>query len=426
MPAALLNMSFMSKKFLWSSPAGYDLAWRILEPTPIPYVPHDHQLEGGDGAFSFMLAEDLVVNSEAYQAENMVKLGIKAMAINSETTGCNEAHLNAWGMTFRKDFLQLGFILACFSGCHNLYILTLVIVHHSMLFDSICNLLGLKAGNFHLIRCSCAQPDVQILFRGLILPINGDSFPSWTGSSPQIIIGTNSLSVGVAMPVHLDTVIMGEVDDLDEFIQKLGHVRRIKKDTAEKVLADTAAGIHLKAGQKPPNLSFLTMIVALCKVKCQDSLYNNPPIDPPYSRSGKLQISLPSGCFLPDTLIASILSNFDILDTHDSVLIDHRLHMTGHVITSACKLELAANRKQKATEAAEDSGSDMEDIESAEPPHGISDVTAAATNQQVPTTKQKTGKLQAKQASKPKDIIPTTAPALSRYSTWSHTKKTSG
>jgi superfamily II DNA/RNA helicase len=36
----------MSDTFTWSSPDGYKLVRRILEPTPVPYVPHDHQLEG--------------------------------------------------------------------------------------------------------------------------------------------------------------------------------------------------------------------------------------------------------------------------------------------------------------------------------------------------------------------------------------------
>jgi hypothetical protein len=55
------------------------------------------------------------------------------------------------------------------------------------------------------------------------------------------------------------------------------YVSAATRKAAEKVLADAAAGIRPKAGQKPPDLSFPTMIVAPCKVKCQDSLYNNPP-----------------------------------------------------------------------------------------------------------------------------------------------------
>ncbi|KAJ7914651.1 hypothetical protein B0H13DRAFT_1872774 [Mycena leptocephala] len=36
----------MSEPFIWSSKEGYDLVRRIVEPTPLPYVPHDDQLEG--------------------------------------------------------------------------------------------------------------------------------------------------------------------------------------------------------------------------------------------------------------------------------------------------------------------------------------------------------------------------------------------
>ncbi|KAF8147036.1 hypothetical protein K438DRAFT_1868210, partial [Mycena galopus ATCC 62051] len=133
---ALLNVSFMSEKFLWSSPAGYDLARRILEPTPIPYVPHNHQLEGvcksldgvhlfaitptGSGKTSYYILYITIILEVlknpvlrpsakfpsnpclvvvcptiplqvemACQVENMVKLGIKAMAINLETRRLN-------------------------------------------------------------------------------------------------------------------------------------------------------------------------------------------------------------------------------------------------------------------------------------------------------------------------------------------------
>ncbi|KAJ7122047.1 hypothetical protein C8R43DRAFT_959400 [Mycena crocata] len=36
----------MSDPFVWSSPQGYTLIRQIVEGTPVPYIPRDHQLEG--------------------------------------------------------------------------------------------------------------------------------------------------------------------------------------------------------------------------------------------------------------------------------------------------------------------------------------------------------------------------------------------
>ncbi|KAJ7739731.1 hypothetical protein B0H14DRAFT_2638190 [Mycena olivaceomarginata] len=112
----------------------------------------------------------------------------------------------------------------------------------------------------------------------------------------QVIIGTDSLSVGVGMPARLDAVIVGDIDDTDDVIQKLGRVGRTpghshgargivyvsaaQRKAAEKALADDEAGVALKTGQKLIDLSFPRMVVTPCKVKCIDELYNNPAVDP--------------------------------------------------------------------------------------------------------------------------------------------------
>ncbi|KAJ7429298.1 hypothetical protein FB451DRAFT_1070863 [Mycena latifolia] len=442
----------MAEVFLWSSPDGFTLARRILEPTPVPYVPHDHQLEGvcksldgidlfaitptGSGKTSYDIlyitiileirknpalcpSADFPENPclliicpttplQIEMAENMKSLGLNALAINSETrnaalrenkdlwflartepsvvltgpeqlktaefektlrdktfydrvcgTGFDEVHLlNTWGTSFRKDFLQMGFVKHRLTEHRNPWILTSATVRAGSPFDNICNLLGLKTGNFHLIRRSCARPDVQIIFRELVSPIGDDSFPefNWilTENRPtvmfpktislgsriyayllrklnadntsthirmynslnfdshnaetrellkgkpddpdycQIIIGTDSLSVGVGMPARLDAIIVGDVDDTDDGIQKFGRVGR----TLVKNATQSARGIVYAplrrarpprrllqmpplAGQKPPDLSFPRMIVAPCKVTIQDELYDNPTIDPP-------------------------------------------------------------------------------------------------------------------------------------------------
>ncbi|KAJ7699249.1 P-loop containing nucleoside triphosphate hydrolase protein, partial [Mycena rosella] len=444
----------MPEPFKWSSEEGYALVRRIISVTAVPYVPHNHQLEGlcksldgvnlfaitptGSGKTLYYILYILVIMAiledpslcpsanfpenpcllvicptiplQLEMEANMKKLGFKALAINMETrdearrrhnqdlwllartepniiltgpeqlksseyekalrdrtfqdricgTGFDEVHLlNTWGQSFRKDFLQVGFAKARMSGRHNPWILTSATVRHGAPFDSICRLLGLDQTDFHLIRRSSARPDVQILFRDLVSPISGDSFPEpdWiiTGDRPtiifaktislgsriysyllriskssnpnricmynslnfeshnaatrellkgapgtddycQIVIGTDSLSIGVGMPARLDAVMIGDIEDADDFVQKLGRVGR-KKDgaqgargiiytsaaarkLAQKVVDDASAGIF-KAGEKPPDLSMPRMILAPCKVAAQNEIYNNPAFDSP-------------------------------------------------------------------------------------------------------------------------------------------------
>jgi superfamily II DNA helicase RecQ len=90
--------------------------------------------------------------------------------------------LNTWGASFRKDFLQMRFVHARMSSSHNPWILASATVRDGAPFQNICRLLGLDQADFHLIRRSSARPDVRLLFRDLISPISGDSFPNWIGS----------------------------------------------------------------------------------------------------------------------------------------------------------------------------------------------------------------------------------------------------
>ncbi|KAJ6583674.1 hypothetical protein B0H10DRAFT_1833484, partial [Mycena sp. CBHHK59/15] len=85
---------------------------------------------------------------------------------------CGMGFDKAWGVTFRKEFQQMGFVKARMDERHNPSILT----SRWCPFDNICQLLGLNK-NYHLIRHSSFRPDVWILFRELISLISGDSFP---------------------------------------------------------------------------------------------------------------------------------------------------------------------------------------------------------------------------------------------------------
>ncbi|KAK7047014.1 ATP-dependent DNA helicase Q1 [Favolaschia claudopus] len=452
----------MSDNFKWSSPEGYELVRRILRTTPVPYTPHDYQLEGlcksldgihlfaitrtGSGKTAYyslyMLVVLAVVANPALcptamfpnnpcllvvcptvplqleMAGNMRDLGLDALAINAETrldalrqnneelwitarkrpniiltgpeqltrrefekslqdkefygricgTGFDEVHLlNSWGASFRKDFQQMGFLKARMKDQHNPWILTSATVRDGAPFDNICRLLGLN-NNFHLIRRSSHRPDIQILFRDLISPISGDSFPElhWIveGKRPtviyaksislgsriyadllrkanltvestrirmynslnfeaynaetrelmkkgvdddeycQILIGTDTLSVGVGMQGRVDAVCVGDILDTDEEAQKMGRVNRKNEVSDARGVVYVSAAVR-KAAEK----ALADDAAAKCKVAALNKLYNNPASDPPCTCATCKENPPPppstscncSGC-LPETL----------------------------------------------------------------------------------------------------------------------------
>ncbi|KAJ6480035.1 P-loop containing nucleoside triphosphate hydrolase protein [Mycena vulgaris] len=303
-------------------------------------------------------------------------------------TGFDEVHLlNTWGSRFRKDFGQMGFVKARMPDRHNPWILTSATVRKGRPFDSICALLGLHEDDYHLIRRSSARPDVQILFRDLVSPISSDSFPEldWvlTENRPtvifpksislasriyghlvrtaqssntnrirtynslnfdsynsetrellkaaptdanycQIVIGTDSLSVGVGMPRRLDAILIGTIDDTDEVLQKLGRVGRSKipgehargivyvsaasRTLAAKAITNEEAGVS-KPDETLPEISIARLTVAECEVSEINCIYDNPTSDAPCKCATCLRIPPPShpllcncsGC-LPDTV----------------------------------------------------------------------------------------------------------------------------
>lgn len=202
--------------------------------------------------------------------------------------GFDEVHiLNVWGPCFRKDFLQMGFVKAQLNDSHCPWILTSATIHNGPPFDNICRLLALCGSPLHIIWYSNYRPEIQLLFRVLTSPIDGDSFPeldwvldsghstlifaktislgsqihghlynkatprncdrniclynslNWdnyntkthallagvpgTTAYCQIGIGTDTLSVGVDMPAIADAILIGDIEDADEAFQKIGH-----------------------------------------------------------------------------------------------------------------------------------------------------------------------------------------------------------
>ena len=205
--------------------------------------------------------------------------------------GFDEVHLlNVWGRQFHKDFLQMGFVKARLNDTHCPWILTSATIRQGAPYDNICHLLGLSSTQLHVIRRSNYRPEIQLLFRTLSSPIDGDSFPEldWvlTSGRPTLIfcktislgarihahlfhqsssgnrdqnirlynslnwddhnaetrkllagvpgesaycqigIGTDTLSVGIDMPAIADGILAGDIDDSDEALQKFGRLAR--------------------------------------------------------------------------------------------------------------------------------------------------------------------------------------------------------
>ncbi|KAJ7720543.1 P-loop containing nucleoside triphosphate hydrolase protein [Mycena metata] len=223
--------------------------------------------------------------------------------------GFDEIHLlNVWGPRFRQDFLQMGFIKARMTEEHNPWILTTATLRDGDPYDNVVKLLGLTLGQFHIIRRSNLRPDVQIIFRELSSSLSGGSFPEldWilaekrstvifpktltlassiyiylagkctpaerstrvrmynsmnfeshnaatralinepsVDAACQIVIGTDTLSVGVDMAARQDAIIIGDVEDSDELFQKGGRVGRhrnfVGRDEGTQVREDPDA-----------------------------------------------------------------------------------------------------------------------------------------------------------------------------------------
>ncbi|KAF7341441.1 ATP-dependent DNA helicase Q-like 3 [Mycena venus] len=105
-----------------------------------------------------------------------------------------------------------------------------------------------------------------------------------TKSGCQIVIGTDTLSVGINIPVRQDAIIVGDVDDADELIQKagcVGHNRKLVTDARLIVYVTSAARAAAEKALKardsplpskttPSDLSMAEMIVAPCKTEAQN------------------------------------------------------------------------------------------------------------------------------------------------------------
>jgi len=232
--------------------------------------------------------------------------------------------------------------------------------------DAVCTLLGLKSGRYHLIRRSNLRNDIQLIFREMKSGIGGVSFPeldwildegrntvifcksihlgfrvacylwrcanakhlpnldkrirlynslNWLSYNTEtlgflnnhedatITIASDTLSVGWDSQWTEDAVVLGEPEDVDEFVQKIGRIgrnwaaglkprgilyyTRSALATAQKVVDQPQASLEptrqtpqlntaKKKKEEPTmDISMAHLLLSICKPKELDKQYEN-------------------------------------------------------------------------------------------------------------------------------------------------------
>ncbi|KAJ7685855.1 P-loop containing nucleoside triphosphate hydrolase protein [Mycena rosella] len=216
---------------------------------------------------------------EQQMDENMTKLGVAALTINSETVAA--ARLRGEDIWARA---QAGISILILGPEQLVSKSFRDLLAHEPFYARVCALgvdeihllviWGVNRGEFYLLQRSNARHDIQILFRQLHLGIDGRKFPelAWvldntdktiilvprfrsssalnailTPSSPttvilatladivneprcQVIIATNGLAQGNDIKVIKTVIQMGEPDSIEMYVQKPGRARPTVKD----------------------------------------------------------------------------------------------------------------------------------------------------------------------------------------------------
>ncbi|KAJ6616538.1 P-loop containing nucleoside triphosphate hydrolase protein [Mycena sp. CBHHK59/15] len=283
----LLLLSHLCTAFKFYSESGFALVRKILLTALPTFEPHHYQMDGickvldgvdlvagkptGSGKTGYLFLSIIVMisitrtpslcpsakfpvdpaivvvcptNSIEQQMENMAKIGVAALTINSDTVaasrlcnidlwnsaregismlilgpeqliskgfldllafepfydrvcalGVDEIHLLVyWGLTFRKPFAQIGHMRSRFRPGIPIIGLMATLLGDPKVQDTIFALLGVNRGEYHLIRRSNARHDIQILFRRLYSGIDGRLFPEidWVlkNSDKTLIFGS--------------------------------------------------------------------------------------------------------------------------------------------------------------------------------------------------------------------------------------------
>ncbi|KAJ3816908.1 P-loop containing nucleoside triphosphate hydrolase protein, partial [Lentinula raphanica] len=232
----------------------------------------------------------LLLSPEQLITEEFAKL-LKddSFCIRLYALSIDEIHLLlTWGKSFRKSFQQIGLVRSRLPDNVVMIGLTAT-MQGGMALKSVCQFLGLRDNEYHLIRRSNQRHDIQMVFREVRSSIEGDSFPElqWilrrkrntvifcrsiligyrihkylyscdksSGGDPRtvrdrmreynslnqrynertrllmqsggctIIIATSALAVGVDVDDIEDVVIFGDPEDVNQLLQMFGRIRR--------------------------------------------------------------------------------------------------------------------------------------------------------------------------------------------------------
>ena len=130
----------------------------------------------------------------------------KTFAARLMAFSVDEAHLiYMWGTQFRPAFKQIGDVRMRLTGQP-----VLIALSATMRVGSptrfVCGALGLRSGNFHLIRRSKARYDIQVLFREMESAVKGWGFPEpdWVlTEGRRFIIFCTTISYGLRITLYL-------------------------------------------------------------------------------------------------------------------------------------------------------------------------------------------------------------------------------
>ncbi|KAJ7883569.1 P-loop containing nucleoside triphosphate hydrolase protein [Mycena leptocephala] len=302
-----LILSQICLGFKFHSKPGFDLVRKILLEVLPRFEPHHYQMDGickvldgidlvavtltGSGKTGYLFLTILVMiaiaktpslcpavkfpidpaivvvcptkSIEQQMEENMAKIGIAALAINSDTVaaarmrnediwtrartgismvilgpeqliskgfrallafepfydrvcalGVDEIHLLVqWGLSFRKPFLQIGFMRSRFRPGIPIIGLTATLLADLKVENAIFSILGVNRGEFHLIRRSNARHDIQMLFRELYSGIDGRLFPeiAWVlTNNNKTIIFCLTISLVFRVKAYLNSLLSAD------------------------------------------------------------------------------------------------------------------------------------------------------------------------------------------------------------------------
>ncbi|KAJ7090972.1 hypothetical protein C8R43DRAFT_1092496 [Mycena crocata] len=154
----------------------------------------------------------LILGPEQLVSEGLRELlGIEPFYNRVCALGVDEIHLLVhWGLSFRKDFLQIGFMRSRFCLGIPIIGLTTMLLADVEVANMIFAILGVNRGEFNLIRRSNACHDIQILFRTLHSGIDSLSFPeiNWVlNTTDKMIIFGNTISLVHRLKAHLNSLL---------------------------------------------------------------------------------------------------------------------------------------------------------------------------------------------------------------------------